>query len=576
MGALSSRTKVLPTLIDPETAWLEPDGVVQMRTAGESPSKNSLWLPLILIAVTIAALAPFLNKAFHIDDPLFLWMAQQIVKHPVDPYGFSVNWASFPEPIWQQMQNPPLCSYFIAAVASVVGWSEIALHFAFLFWATMSVLGTFAVARRFCREPFLATLLTLFTPVFLVSGTNVMCDVMLLAFWIWSIELWLAGLERNRMLLLTVAAVLAAAAALTKYFGIALVPLLAVYTIVRNGKNWLGLAFLLIPIAAAAVFERWTKSQYGHGLFTGAMFFARGATKIYGQAAPAQFLIGLAFTGGCLIALPFYASRLSRKLLVQSLGIGAVCVVLFYLLVPIDPGWALGQNLLEVRLEGGLFAAIGAGIIIIAIFDLARFRSTESLFLFLWLIGTFGFVTFFNWSITARTILPLAPTVAILLVRSFGRVKQPRPHALAKYGPVFAVAILSLGVAGADYRQANTAREASRAFEQRFHSDPGKIWFQSHWGFQYYMQQWGATPLNSRDSEVASGDVIIVPANNTLIIPIPRERVFAPEEVNFSIVPFVTTVGRGTGASFYSSIRGPVPWAIDRVPPEMYYVARFR
>ena len=100
MGALSSRTKVLPTLIDPATAWLEPDGVMQVRTAGESPSKNSLWLPLILIAVTIAALAPFLNKAFHIDDPLFLWMAQQIVKHPVDPYGFSVNWASFPEPIW--------------------------------------------------------------------------------------------------------------------------------------------------------------------------------------------------------------------------------------------------------------------------------------------------------------------------------------------------------------------------------------------------------------------------------------------------------------------------------------------
>src|SRR5438270_5558613 len=48
----------------------------------------------LLVVVTTAALAPFLNKAFHIDDPLFLWMAQQIAKHPLDPYGFEVNWVS--------------------------------------------------------------------------------------------------------------------------------------------------------------------------------------------------------------------------------------------------------------------------------------------------------------------------------------------------------------------------------------------------------------------------------------------------------------------------------------------------
>src|SRR2546423_15665283 len=107
-----------------------------------------------LTLIAAAALAPFLYKAFNADDPLFLWMAQQIAKHPLDPYGFDVNWASYPEPMWQQMQNPPLCSYFIAAVASVIGWSEPALHLAFLFWAAMSILGTFAIAQRFCLVPF--------------------------------------------------------------------------------------------------------------------------------------------------------------------------------------------------------------------------------------------------------------------------------------------------------------------------------------------------------------------------------------------------------------------------------------
>src|ERR1700737_3738281 len=122
---------------------------------------------LLLIAITVAVLAPFLNKAFHIDDPLFLWMAQQIAKHPLDPYGFSVNWATSPQPMWEVMQNPPLCSYYIAAVGSLIGWSEPALHFGFLLWPIMSILATFAMARRFCREPFIAVLLTLFTPAFL-------------------------------------------------------------------------------------------------------------------------------------------------------------------------------------------------------------------------------------------------------------------------------------------------------------------------------------------------------------------------------------------------------------------------
>src|SRR6266567_9562487 len=105
----------------------------------------------LLVALTVAALAPFLNKAFHVDDPLFLWMAQQIAKHPLDPYGFDVNWSSFTQPMSMVMQNPPLCSYYIAAIGSIFGWSEISLHAAFLLWATMSILGTFALAQRICR-----------------------------------------------------------------------------------------------------------------------------------------------------------------------------------------------------------------------------------------------------------------------------------------------------------------------------------------------------------------------------------------------------------------------------------------
>src|SRR5204863_9880949 len=125
---------------------------------------------------------------FCIDDPLFIWMAEQISRHPSDPYGFQVNWMGAPEPMWSAMQNPPLCSVYIAVVGALFGWNELALHSAFLLWPVAAVIVTYRIARRFCSQPALAALLTLFTPVFLVSATNVMCDVMLLALYVWAVE----------------------------------------------------------------------------------------------------------------------------------------------------------------------------------------------------------------------------------------------------------------------------------------------------------------------------------------------------------------------------------------------------
>src|SRR5207244_10206167 len=105
---------------------------------------------LILVGLTLATLLPFLHKAFHIDDPLFLWMADQIRKSPFDPYGFSVNWGMSPKPFWQEMPNPPLCSYWIALVESVLGSSELALHLAFLAWPVLAIIAAYAIARGFC------------------------------------------------------------------------------------------------------------------------------------------------------------------------------------------------------------------------------------------------------------------------------------------------------------------------------------------------------------------------------------------------------------------------------------------
>src|SRR5579871_6663725 len=86
--------------------------------------------PLVLAIVTFLFLAPFLTRAFNIDEPLFVWAGEQIQKHPLDPYGFNVNWYMTDKPMSIITKNPPLACYFIAFAGTFLGWNETALHLA--------------------------------------------------------------------------------------------------------------------------------------------------------------------------------------------------------------------------------------------------------------------------------------------------------------------------------------------------------------------------------------------------------------------------------------------------------------
>src|SRR5262245_12034388 len=107
---------------------------------------------------TVLALLPFINKAFHIDDPLFLWSARQCQIAPGDFYGVSINWDDTNRPMHSFMQNPPGMSWFLALAAAIVGWSEPAMHLVCLLPAVAAVCGTWRLARRLSSWPEVAAL----------------------------------------------------------------------------------------------------------------------------------------------------------------------------------------------------------------------------------------------------------------------------------------------------------------------------------------------------------------------------------------------------------------------------------
>ena len=65
-------------------------------------------------------------------------MWRHLAAHPLDPFGYDVNWYGVLEPVHQVTCNPPLASYYMALVGTVCGWNEVTLHVAFLLPAMLA------------------------------------------------------------------------------------------------------------------------------------------------------------------------------------------------------------------------------------------------------------------------------------------------------------------------------------------------------------------------------------------------------------------------------------------------------
>jgi 4-amino-4-deoxy-L-arabinose transferase-like glycosyltransferase len=563
----------------------------------ELPKSASFRSQSLLVVLTLLCLLPFSNKAFHIDDTLFVWTAQQIAHHPLDPYGFNLNWYRTPAPMSRETKNPPLAAYYAAAAGRIAGWSERSLHLAFLLPALVLVLGTYNLARRFTEYPLVAAAATLLTPGVLVSSTSVMCDTMMAALWVVAIILWIDGLgldglridglEKKKPGFLLASAFLIAAAALTKYFGAALIPLLVVYSLARRRRweNWAW--YFLIPVLALAGYELWTKALYGHGMFTDASHFAAIARRGAKTSSLAKGLVDLSFAGGCaLSALTFAPLLWSRK---HRLAAGAVTLIAGF---SVSLGWvSLGAALSPrdfherwavVGLQLAICIAAGISVLALAAADVWKRRDPAGLFLFLWVWGTFIFAGFLNWTNNARSVLPLIPAVGILLAR---RIEGLRLTAsgwvrLKVAIPLIVSGVLSFWIAWADADMANSARRtaelvASLCAAEKGDNSGATLWFEGHWGFQYYMQSLGSRPVNMEHLEFRPGDFLVIPDNGVTLFDV-RPRFEASRKVIETRMPVgIATMKGNLGAGFYSSDWGPLPFAIGRVPAERYVLIRF-
>lgn len=527
-------------------------------------------------------MGPFIDQAIQTDDTLFVWTAQWIQKHPGDFFGFPVNWWGSTIPMWMANYNPPVWPYLLAVVGSVLGWHEVVLHLGGFAVAFATAAGIYLLAKEWCVKPVLATVIAVFTPSFLVLGTTLMCDMTTLMFWVWAMVLWerAEGAERKAWHY-WVAGLLAGVAVLTKYSALTLLPLLALLSVSRLRRpNWNWLA-LLVPVLMLAGYEWVTARLYGHGLFSLAGRYVRERSFSYPGGWHAKAIIGLAFAGGSMLPMLFFTpwlwrwrSWLAGAVVLLGAGLG------FFVCCP-DPGlfhpWGdpggVVMHRWDFRFQVIVLSVAGIQLLLLAALESWKRRDRVTIVLALWIVGVFFFTTVLNWTINARSFLPAAPAVAILVVRRL-TAKEGRAGKWLLL-PLTAAGCAVLAVAVANLKKSNEERFAASQITAEFNGPGHQLWFNGHSGFQYYMEKQGALPLDIEHSLLRPGDAIAVPLLGSFVV-LPPGTV-APAK-NFAWRPdwWINVEGSSTmgSAGFYTSDDGPLPFSFGGLPTQEFLVVK--
>ena len=340
------------------------------------------------------------------------------------------------------------------------------LHLACPGIAILTALGIYALAQRWCGRPLLATLVAIFTPAFLVSSTTLMCDVMMLGFWVWALALWERALDSDKQngWQYIGAGALAGLAVLTKYSALTLLPLLVILGILRTRKPGWWLLGLAVPLIMLEGYEWMTAKMYGTGLLSFAVAHAHHSREFPGSWK-AREIIGLAFAGGCLLPLLCYAPLLWRpKMLLAG---GAVIPGTWLALFPLwdklglinSPSLGSPEMLKHwyYLLQLALLIAGGLHLLLLTLAEAWDERGVHSVVLALWIVGGLFSATVLNFAVNARGLLLIVPPAAILLVRRLEAAREKSVAGGWLPWPLIPAAAISLSLVIADCQLANWA-----------------------------------------------------------------------------------------------------------------------
>ncbi len=436
-----------------------------------------------------------------VDDTAYLLFARHLSQHLADPYGFEMFWNAVPEPAMGVLM-PPVLPYWLGLGIAIFGEHLLLLKFWLFPFALILCRSTAWLVARFAPGRERTGLIVIaFSPAVLVLF-NFMLDVPALALGLAALRLFIGGCDRQRMLPIVASGLVAGLAMQTKYSLLVLPVVFVWYALLH--RRWAA-AVIAVSLATGVfwAWEYWLIQKYGHSHFWVNAKGDRDEALNLADALDARLSLVrplLGQFGGLMLGVSLWVASAYRPRI--ALGAAFVCAV-FLIPVFLESQSEWHGALLTFQIFGG---AILCNYWCATWKMLRDAEWSDSLFLVGWVLleaaGALGLSPF----PAARRMLGVCFAISLLGVRAVAVSGVSLRSATA--GSV-AFSLLIFAVDCWDARPEKILAERAAEVAQ---SAPGAtVWFNGHWGFQYYCDRAGMLPVVPGQSTLRPGDWLVYP-----------------------------------------------------------------
>lgn len=526
-----------------------------------SPLVFAFFLPIVLGA-------PFVGRAFFVDDNYQMLMARGTWEHPLRPYDFKADDNGRDNFGWEKgqpprMVNPPLHHYILGLFWKLGGGRVWIVRLLSLFLAGGTAVFIYLLAARLLISPMPVTALAVMTPAFWLTSYSLLIDSTLLFFFLGSLWAWVEGLRRRSAGWLTLSGLFMGFSLLAKYTGAMIFPVAVLFwwTDRESGRRWTPWLTFVWPALIFGAWCEWNIWTYG------AVHFTESAKRVMQVFSWTHVLIFLTFFSGVFLLplLGWLEPRTTRKNLLSILG----AVLFAFFLSGSWGGFSRGQSLLISGFSVGGLLFIWA-----VIKSLRGSKYGTDLFLMGWLmLGAIQMVYVMQWVAARYYLTVLVPTV-FLTYRLWQRRAEFSPLRMARIqnivggGLFFFTLCLCIG----DYLQADTQRRIANDVDRDRILSTGRRGIYLGDSFtSSYLKTVGWEPA-FKTTPLKKGDFIL---KQEVIMPPwwfrPSGILLRPLAVYEypSRWPFRLMDNQGS-AGFYASAWGALPFAFSMGPLERY------
>lgn len=462
---------------------------------------------------------PYLNQAFHIDDNIFLMLAENRSLNPWFPQDLRSYFEGLRVESFISHEHPLLLPSILLTPAVKSTSTEVVAHLMYLPFYLILVTSTYVLALGVTGQAWIAALLTAISPVVFVSSHTVMADLPYTALVYLALGLAVTG-SKGSLRSFVVGTGLAAAV-MFAYQALFFTPV--IYRAAGRQSRWRA-AVWIFPVAALLL--------YG---LVNSLYFDR-------------------FIWWDLVAFwehqPASAGGFWGKLTHSLLALGGVIIFPAAWMLLFKKRRNVRSHVLGSRTAKLLLAMIAVNIFII---------------LFVYHVGA------------VRYWLPAAAPICILTVALVEKKAGNRWRKFSFGGLVVSTALISVSLAKADREWADFYREAAQVVSQ-YATETNRVWITGEWGFRWYFTHAGAEVLGRADNRPQPKDILIRPrlASPYLTLYDEADGLELDQTVEYRPSTPVRILDFESHAGFYSFGWGLLPFSINPSSEPLELIAIYR